>query len=855
MSSQTEAERRERAHREHQKAVAAETAAAAAAAEWTPLARLGGRLAEAALGDDVSAAAASRAVEALVAAVPVEEPSERDKEKERRQAEGAAADRDRDPDAPPGAAADPSRTGAAESRPADFSDALPALVPFEDAEETAEVCRFVADVGERNSGAADVAWRLLLDVTRRWNPTSEGDDGDENARERAARRRARERQPVDVQARGLRRRRVRFAARAKTGDAASAGGGVRNAKFERSFDGRRVAPARAPVPGGRGDARRAPAAASVAWSRLDSKQRRRAEMRNPPGRASQGGVLLSAVGMAGAEATTDSLPAAFFAVAATRHLAAAAAAMKGDDWRLLAEYHYVAGNFAAFDGSPARAEERLRAAAEAADLAEAEETARPRPAGREGGPPGGPPESGERLTAAAARAALSDIKLHAVVARADEKLAAGATAELLDTLGALLFPSQEEAEVQREGSHAPVVLTTDERKHALRVLRDAARVEAAKALGERGDADAADAALAVEVRAQISLFHFELAAAASPGRPSAVEVSKAMPPLCDAAREALAARGARAFAPDARRAAASGNAAAGDAFAALAAVFASLIEAQYASRAVEPGAAAAAARKRLRGRSGVLLQEEQASNLVLERASEALAAVQQLVARADNPLEGLPPGEDEGDAVAAVTPVAAETGRPALESAPSPLGVLELHERLHGALADCRCCCGSFQRGAFLRASLPRLAAAREPLAAEAKRLRAKAQSRAETETETRDAPPSAGETRAKTRKNADEGEREKRARASRGIPRRLGRRGVAGSPRAPAWGTRARSRTGRWNAGSGRARPVPRSAREKARPPRRSRRRRRKTRAGTCTTPATCTASPRGARGRTPST
>ena len=38
-------------------------------------------------------------------------------------------------------------------------------------------------------------------------------------------------------------------------------------------------------------------------------------------------------------------------------------------------------------------------------------------------------------------------RAHPVVARADEKLAAGATAELLDTLGTLLFPSQEEAEV------------------------------------------------------------------------------------------------------------------------------------------------------------------------------------------------------------------------------------------------------------------------------------------------------------------------------------------------------------------------------------------------------------------------
>ena len=119
------------------------------------------------------------------------------------------------------------------------------------------------------------------------------------------------------------------------------------------------------------------------------------------------------------------------------------------------------------------------------------------------------------------------------------------------------------------------------------------------------------------------------AAAANPGKPSAVEVSKAMPPLCDAAREALAARGARAFAPDknsqtsaaTHEKALRGNAAAGDAFAALASVFASLVEAQYAARAVEPGAAAAAARKKLRGRSGELLREEQASNLVLERAS------------------------------------------------------------------------------------------------------------------------------------------------------------------------------------------------------------------------------------------
>ena len=32
--------------------------------------------------------------------------------------------------------------------------------------------------GRNGNGAADVAWRLLLGVTRRWSPTSEGDDGD-----------------------------------------------------------------------------------------------------------------------------------------------------------------------------------------------------------------------------------------------------------------------------------------------------------------------------------------------------------------------------------------------------------------------------------------------------------------------------------------------------------------------------------------------------------------------------------------------------------------------------------------------------------------------------------------------------
>ena len=109
--------------------------------------------------------------------------------------------------------------------------------------------------------------------------------------------------------------------------------------------------------------------------------------------------------------------------------------------------------------------------------------------------------------------------------------------------------------------------------------------------------------------------------------------------------------------------------------------------------------------------------------------------IQQIVTSADDPMDGLPPRqakenvafEDDTMEQGATNNVgaAATDACPAPNTTPSPHAVLALHEHLHACLADCRCCCGSFQRGAFLRSSMPRLAAARAPLAAEAARLKA----------------------------------------------------------------------------------------------------------------------------------
>ena len=43
-------------------------------------------------------------------------------------------------------------------------------------------------------------------------------------------------------------------------------------------------------------------------------------------------------------------------------------------------------------------------------------------------------------------------------------------------------------------------------------------------------------------------------------------------------------------------------------------------------------------------------------------------------------------------------------------SKPKDLELIELHEKLHDRLADCRCCCGDFRKGVFLKASLVQLA-------------------------------------------------------------------------------------------------------------------------------------------------
>ena len=43
-----------------------------------------------------------------------------------------------------------------------------------DEEESADVSSFLGEVSSRNSGAADVAWRLLRRIAERWSPTDEG---------------------------------------------------------------------------------------------------------------------------------------------------------------------------------------------------------------------------------------------------------------------------------------------------------------------------------------------------------------------------------------------------------------------------------------------------------------------------------------------------------------------------------------------------------------------------------------------------------------------------------------------------------------------------------------------------------
>lgn len=541
---QMEAEEKERGEAEARRALEAQAIANAAAAaardeqnKWTPLLNLSHGLTEATLGDNASAAAAATAADALAAAVPFEEPPERPEttegvgdtlQKPTRTPTTDTVDLTGDSPDEPGAG-NPARVEAPET----VTETETETFTFaEDFEETAEVTRFVSFVSGANSGAADCAWRLLRDVTSRWCPTQEGDNGDENVRAKAS-------------ANASKFIRNQFTT--KRAETVPGGFGLRRAPKPATL--LRLAEVFGPGPVGGGcgcggdaetgaasnprvhlclaDAatRAARAAASVVWSSMDAKQRRRAELRSTNGRASNGGVLLSAAGTAAALVATDGLPVSFFAEAAKRHLASAVAAARDDDYALLAEFHFVSGNVAAFDGTISLAETRLYAAADAADIAEARTHATATAKRDYTQSPKHINPKPERLTAAAARAALCDIKLHAVVARADEKLAAGDTADLLTLLGELLFPK--EGDVQKEQAHAPVVLTADERKHALRVLAAAASIEMQKRM-EVGDGDGADAAHAVDLRARVALFHFELAASTNPAKPSAVETSKAM---------------------------------------------------------------------------------------------------------------------------------------------------------------------------------------------------------------------------------------------------------------------------------------------------------------------------------------
>ena len=103
------------------------------------------------------------------------------------------------------------------------------------------------------------------------------------------------------------------------------------------------------------------------------------------------------------------------------HLDAAVAAASDDDARLLAEYHFVRGNFASMKGQFLRAEAHLRAAAEVAEAAEAAEAASETLA-----PSSETDAKPSRLAAAAARAALADIHLHSNIERLEEELAEGA---------------------------------------------------------------------------------------------------------------------------------------------------------------------------------------------------------------------------------------------------------------------------------------------------------------------------------------------------------------------------------------------------------------------------------------------
>mgnify|MGYP001971654451 CR=1 FL=1 len=251
--------------------------------------------------------------------------------------------------------------------------------------------------------------------------------------------------------------------------------------------------------------------------------------------------------------------------------------------------------------------------------------------------------------------------------------------------------------------------------------------------------------MATEVRARGALFAAVTAGGA--GDADVVVTRDALTDVFDVLQRARSTRTAGAFSPAAVAAAAARDAAerkksaadamedyddddddddaretatqhAARAIASLAPLFSKQIEAQYASRAIAPGETPT------RRKNKVEQAKEDAAATIMELSAEALSVIQQLTSPPDDVVftgdDGAPEEDFPDDNVTVADAPLGDA------DAPSPLSVLELHERLHAALADCRCCCGAAARGggSFLRDAIPTLTTARAPFARESRRLK-----------------------------------------------------------------------------------------------------------------------------------
>ena len=605
---------------------------------------------------------------------------------------------------------------------------------------------FVREVSLNNSGAADAAWRLLRRVADAWCPTSEGAKGSETQRsDKKVNQFTKHRATSVAGGFGLKNapRPTTLIRLAETFGSGPKGGGIptprtgTNAKDRTRRDGSgglRLArgasegpraratreAARAPLHRGRGDARASRA------------RRRRTRRRSTAGGARASGSrgrCFPRAAAAAEEAATEGLPASHFAAEArggtSRRRRRRRRRTTRGRWRSTTSSRGTSRRRRA--RSPARRAisrlPRTRArAAEAAALA----------AGEAGG---GAEENPSTLTSAAARAALADIRLHTVVARAREKLERGDTAELLDSL-APPAPPRPGGKPRRGGGGRGAgdadAAPTRGRAAGARRRRASGALET---VGPRGEIPRGGLRRGGE-GARGGNSSAGRSARGRRGNPcwgddrgSPMDVApavKSLGEILEFARRCLDARGPRAFAPDRSTrdpdfAGAAFHAVA-SAMASLAPLVSRVMDRAYSARAFEPGKEAAEARRK------ALLKtenERERANWIsaLERASEALAIIQQLTARADDPLRGLPADEDapEGGAKkgraagggerkgAAFGDVGARASR---TSARRARGLPVLLRRWAA-------------RRVPARASITRLEAAREPVAAESKRLRA----------------------------------------------------------------------------------------------------------------------------------